>query len=98
MATLSFGAMCRYSGVSRLKWSNNRFEYDSSTLKIEFEIRKNAQFHQGNKVIVVSTKEEVRSLKLLRSLQSLSVVDYVFFPMVSMAILWLKTRIKLLLC
>jgi hypothetical protein len=50
MAILSFGAMCRYSDdVSRLKWKNIKFEPDSSSFETIFEIRKNAQFRQGNK-------------------------------------------------
>ncbi len=32
MAISSFGAMCRYSDVSRLKWGNIRFESDLSSL------------------------------------------------------------------
>jgi len=40
MAILSFGAMCRYSEVSRLKWEYIRFESDLSSFEITFEIRK----------------------------------------------------------
>ena len=72
MAILSFGAMCRYSDVSRLKWRNKKFESDSSCFEITFEIRKNAQFRQGNKVIVSATNDVVCPLKLLRALQSVS--------------------------
>ena len=57
MAILSFGAMCRYSDVSRLKWKNIKFESDSSSFEITFEIKKNAQFRQGNKVIVAATND-----------------------------------------
>ena len=46
MAILSFGAMCRYNDVSRLKWGNIKFEKDLSSLEITFEIRKNSQFRQ----------------------------------------------------
>ena len=63
MAILSFGAMCRYSDVSRLKWKNIKFESDSSSFEITFEIRKNAQFRQGNKVIVSATNDVVCPLK-----------------------------------
>ena len=42
MAILSFGAMCRYSDVSRLKWKNIKFEANLSSFEITFEIRKNA--------------------------------------------------------
>jgi hypothetical protein len=72
MAILSFGAMCRYSDVSRLKWRNIKFEADSSCFEITFEIRKNAQFRQGNKVIVSASNDEVCPLKLLRALQTFS--------------------------
>ncbi len=72
MAILSFGAMCRYSDVSRLKWKNIKFELDSSSFEITFEIRKNAQFRQGNKVIVSATNNVVCPLKLLRAFQSVS--------------------------
>jgi hypothetical protein len=70
MAILSFGAICRYSDVSRLKWKNIKFESDSSSFEITFEIRKNTQFRQGNKVILLATNDLVCPLKLLRALQS----------------------------
>jgi hypothetical protein len=38
MAISSFGAMCRYSDVSRLKWGNIKFESDLSSFEITFEI------------------------------------------------------------
>ncbi len=44
MAILLFGAICRYSNVSRLKRKNIKLESDSSCFEITFEIRKNAQF------------------------------------------------------
>ena len=44
MAILSFGAMCRYSDVSRLKWKNIKLESDSSSFEITFEIREKTQF------------------------------------------------------
>ena len=69
MAILSFGAMCRYSDVSRLKWKNIIFESDSSSFEFNFEIRKNAQ---GNKVIVSATNDAVCPLTLLCALQSVS--------------------------
>jgi hypothetical protein len=47
MAILSFGAMCRYSGVSRLKWNNIIFEPGSSSFEITFEIRKTHNFDSG---------------------------------------------------
>jgi hypothetical protein len=72
IAILSFGAMCRYNDVSRLKWKNIEFESDSSSFEITFEIRKNAQFCQGNKVIVSATNDVVCPLRLLRALQSVS--------------------------
>ena len=72
MAILSFGAMCRYSNVSRLKWRSIKFESDSSCFEITFEFRKNAQFRQGIKVIVAATNDKVCPLKILRALQSVS--------------------------
>jgi integrase len=59
MAILSFDTLYRYSDVSRLKWKNIKFESDSSSFEITFEIRKSAQFRQGNKVIVSAIKQEV---------------------------------------
>jgi hypothetical protein len=73
MAILSFGAMCRYSDVSRLKWENIRFESDLSSFEITFEIRKNSQFRQGNKVLVAATKDIICPLKLLIKLKDLDV-------------------------
>jgi hypothetical protein len=81
MAILSFGAMCRYSDVSRLKWKNINFESDLSSFEITFEIRKNAQFRQGNKVIVSANNDLVCPLKLLLALKSVAnpdVEDFVF--------------------
>ncbi len=43
MAILSFGAMCCYSDVSRLKWGNIKFEKDLSSFENTLEIRKNSQ-------------------------------------------------------
>jgi hypothetical protein len=37
MAIISFGAMRRYSVVSRLKWHSIRFEPDSSPFEFTFE-------------------------------------------------------------
>ena len=34
MAILSFGALCRYSDVSRLKWKNIKLESDSSSFEL----------------------------------------------------------------
>ncbi len=65
MAILSFGAMCRYNDVSRLKWGNIKFEKDLSSFEITFEIRKNSRFRQGNKVLVAATKGVICPLKLL---------------------------------
>jgi hypothetical protein len=38
MAILSFGAMCRYIDVSRLKWKSINFESGSTSFEITFEI------------------------------------------------------------
>ncbi len=71
MAILSFGAMCGYSDVSRLKWGNIRFEKDLESFEITFEIRKRSQFRQGNKVLVEATKDVISPLKLLLKLKEL---------------------------
>ncbi len=71
MAILSFGAMCRYSDVSRHKWGNIKFENDLSSFEITFEIRKNSQFRQGNKVLVAAIKNVVCPLKLLLKLKNM---------------------------
>ena len=73
MAILSFGAMCRYIDVSRLKWKNIRFELDLSSFEITFEIWKISQFRQGNKIWVATTKDLICSLKLLIKLKDLDV-------------------------
>ena len=73
MAVVMFGAKCRYNDVSHLRWRNIRYEPDGSSFEITFEKRKNAQFSQGNKVVVAEAKPDasVCSLLLLRSLQSI---------------------------
>jgi len=81
MAILSCCAKCRSIDVSRLKWKNINFEADSSSFEISFEIRKNAQFRQGNKVIVSATNEVVCPLRLFRALQrgsNLGGDEYIF--------------------
>jgi len=52
-----------------------RFESDSSSFEITFEIRKHAQFRQGNKVTVSASNEKGCRLKLLRRLQSVTATD-----------------------
>ena len=65
--------MCRYIDVSRIKWKNIKFESDSSSFEITFEIRKNVQFRQRNKGIVSATiNKEICTLKLSRALQNFS--------------------------
>ena len=62
--------MCRYSDVTRLKWSNVRFEPDLGLFEITFErIRENYQLRQGNKVTVSATNALVCPLKLLLKLK-----------------------------
>jgi integrase len=73
MAIISFGAMCRYSDVCRLKWGNIKFESNLSSFEISFEIRKKSQFRQGNKVLVAATKDAICPLKLLIKLKDLDV-------------------------
>ncbi len=64
MAILSFGVMCRYNDVSKLKWGNINFESDISSFEITFEIMKNTQFRQGNKVLVAAAKDDLSSKTL----------------------------------
>jgi hypothetical protein len=54
MSVLMFGAMCRYDDASGLQWRNVRFLADRSAYELSFDKRKNAQFRQGNKVMVAS--------------------------------------------
>ncbi len=71
MAILSFGAMCRYSDINRLKWENIRFESDLSSFEITFKKIKNSQLRQGNKVLVAATKDTICLLKLLLKIKEL---------------------------
>ncbi len=71
MAILSFGVMCRYNDVSRLKWGNVKFETNISSFEITFGIWKISQFRQGNKVMVSATKDNVCPLKLLLRLKDM---------------------------
>jgi hypothetical protein len=71
MAVVMFGGMCRYDDASRLMWRNVRFLENGSGFEITFEKRKNAQFRQGNKVMVSSSPlAVVCPLKLLIGLRS----------------------------
>ncbi len=54
MAVIMFRAMCRYDDASGLRWRNIRFVEDGSGFEITFKKRKNAQYRQGNKVLVAS--------------------------------------------
>ncbi len=65
MAIFSFGAMCRYSDVSRLNWGNVHFESDLSFFVITFERRKKYQICQGKKVTVAATNDIICHLKLV---------------------------------
>ncbi len=73
MVILAFGVMCRYSDVSRLNWGNIKFESDFSSFEITFEIRKNSQFLQGNKVNVTAINNLICPLKLLLKLKEIDV-------------------------
>jgi hypothetical protein len=72
----SFGAMCRCSDATRLKWSNVRFELDIFFFEITFERRKKPQFHQGNKVTLATTNALVCPLKRLLKLKDNDVNQY----------------------
>jgi hypothetical protein len=62
---ISFGAMCRYSDVSRVKWRNILIQV---LLKPLSKGEKNAQLHQGSKVTVAASKNDICPLKLLYKL------------------------------
>ncbi len=50
---------------------NIKFETNLSSFETTFEIRKNSQFRQGNKVWVSATKDNVCPLKLLLKLKDM---------------------------
>jgi hypothetical protein len=71
MTVVKFGAMCRYGDASGLKWRNIRFVENGSGFEIAFEKRKNAQYRQGNKVLVAFCLDAVVCpLKLLLQLRA----------------------------
>jgi hypothetical protein len=70
MAIVMFGGICRCDDTSGLLWRNVRFEEDKSAFEITFDKRKNAQYRQGNKVLVASSPlSAVCPVRLLRELQ-----------------------------
>ncbi len=70
MAVVIFGGMCRYDDVSRLRWRNVQFEPGGISFHLSFEKRKNVQFKQWNRVIVVVvTCSPVCPLKLLEMMR-----------------------------
>ena len=70
MAIVMFGGMCRYDDASGLLWRNVRFVPDGSGFELTFDKRKNAQFRQGNKVLVASSPlSAVCPVRLLRELE-----------------------------
>ena len=70
MAVVMFGGMCRYDDASGLRWRNVRFVADGSGFELTFDKRKNAQFRQGNKVLVASSPTEaVCPVRMLRELE-----------------------------
>jgi hypothetical protein len=65
-----FDGMCRYDDASGFQWRNIRFVEDGSGFEITFDKRKNAQFRQGNKVLVAANPSAtICPLKLLRELR-----------------------------
>jgi integrase len=71
MAVVMFGGMCRYDDASGLQWKNVRFVEDGSGFEITFDKRKNAQFRQGNKVLVsANPSATVCPVRLLRELSA----------------------------
>ena len=55
MAVIMFFGMCMYNDASRLLLKNVRIMADGSGFEITFDKRKNAQYRQGNKVLVASS-------------------------------------------
>ena len=73
MCVIKFGAMCRFSDVSRLFWRNVRFVDDMRSFTLTFERRKNAQFRQGNKVTVSAASHgQVCPVQMLLGLRRLT--------------------------
>ena len=73
MCVIKFGAMCRFSDVSRLFWRNVRFADDMRSFTLTFERRKNAQFRQGNKVTVSAASHgQVCPVQMLLGLRRLT--------------------------
>jgi hypothetical protein len=71
MAGIMFGGMCRYDDAPGLLWSNIRFDADGSVFEITFDKRKNAQFRQGNNVVVASSLLSAACyVRLLRELKT----------------------------
>ena len=71
MAVIIFGGVCRYDDAPGLLWSNIRFEAAGSAFEITFDKRKNAQFRQGNKVLIASFPlSTVCLVRLLRELKT----------------------------
>ncbi len=54
MAVVMFGGISRYDDASGLLWRNVRFVEDGGGFEVSFDKHKNAQFRQGNKVLVAS--------------------------------------------
>jgi hypothetical protein len=70
MEIVMFCGICRYEDASGLLWRNARFEEDGSGYELSFDRRKNAQYRQGNKVLVASSPlSAVCPVRLLRELQ-----------------------------
>jgi hypothetical protein len=82
MAVIMFGAMCTYDDASGLLWNTLHFVEDGSGFEITFEKRKNAQYMQGNKVLISSSPLAsvcpVRLLNLLRTYTGTSEELHVF--------------------
>ena len=70
IAIVMFGGMCRYDDASGLLWRNVRLEEDGSAFEIAFDKRKNAQYRQGDKVLIASPPlSAVCPVRMLRELQ-----------------------------
>ena len=70
MAIVMCGEMCGYDDAPGVLWRNIRFEADGGGYELSFDKHTNAQYQQGNKVLVASSPlSTVCLVRLLRELQ-----------------------------
>jgi len=82
MAVGMFGGMCRYDDAIRLRWRNVQFEADGNNFHLSFEKKKDTQYGQGNRVIVVAAPSgsmcPLKLLEIMRTHTGESEDAYVF--------------------